>query len=253
MELFQIQSLVDIIVKYVSCDIQCDDILKMNWSQYVISSLQVSYLSHIINEYPNKIDIHVLALNPMLTPDLIAMMDIVPAFNIDHPIGDILRRFRRFRRFRRTRKELSYQYIKDHKHELGWKAIAEHPSSGDLLLEVLKYANSRVRELAFNNPSFPFDKIDMRKTLSDTCKRGSIFYICEYHLLSNRNLPLDLVRKYGYRDNKLDPLVYEHHHDIDRIFKEYPPTSDNHKALLNNIAYYLYCIERILHQYLPRM
>src|SRR5579871_1837788 len=72
MNIFGISDLVGIIVDYVSHDVICDNILSLDWPLELISKLEVSYLSHIVNNHPDKINECHLATNPRLTPDLIA-------------------------------------------------------------------------------------------------------------------------------------------------------------------------------------
>lgn len=265
MELFHISDLVDIITSYVNDDIICDDILKMDWSQYVISKLKVSYLSYIVDKYPTKINNNILAENSNLTPDLIHIVRDNYHFK-KNPLypRDKLVNIRVSSRFTSYdicwenpnlpyhdvintshyidwdslgfNPILPYEFLKKHRDKINARVIAQHPNAGDLLLDEEIYLNEMIFCLC--NPSLPFDKVPNIDSLLLDRTRG-------YCLLSNENLPIKYVRKCAI-DRKLPTTIYRYNSNISKILEQFPIDSNTEHFLLDNPAYYTYCVGNVL-------
>ena len=269
MELFDILNLVDIIFVYIQDDIICDDILKMDWDTKIISNLRVSYLSYILTNYPDKLDMDILAENPELTPDLIALLKdhinfrnnplyprdklidirtsgVFTGYNIcwknpnllyqelvdgKHPINwyELC-----------WNQSLSYEFLKKHQDKIKPEILALHPNAGDLL------DNSKAL-YRLGNPNLSFDRIpNIDKLIEDDNK-------CNY-LSLNRNLPVKYVRLYVHYGKSLY-LIYMTNSNISQILKEFPviPDSDDEEVLLCNPAYYTHCIRDTLRKLFSTM
>ena|SRR5579863_10225088 len=279
MDIFNIIGILQIIVDYISIDVICKNVLQMDWDPSVISNLNVSYLSYITKLYPNKIDYNLLATNPNLSPDLIDKVKHLEVFKsnpfylLNKPESDWKYEGLNGYVWRNPlfpyeqlmdlivypvdwehlgyNQSLSHSFLKDHQTLIGFAAISEHPNSGDLLLNVIKYGDIKSSEMTLSNPGFPFGNVNFDHILNDSESRGTNHYVNEFYLLSNKKLPLNLIKKYGYIGDKMDPLIYENHDNIRYILKEYPPVDNLQKrSLLMNPAYYTYCVENELMNYL---
>lgn len=267
--IFDIDPLVSIIVDYVSNDIIIDDILKMNWSKLVISRLEVSYLSYILEKYPDRILPNMMAENPSLTPDIIPRFSHIHLFRLNslYPRDKLITQFGNTHidvvwenpniQCEKLVNEninsittlswirighnptISHQFLRKHRSKFCDFSIAKHPNSGDLLLDLIWSDNvgDIAKQLALSNRSLSFDKLDI-----DALRNSSLD--CNY-LFKNENLPMDTVRKYfSLYPNE----ICGNNKNIRQILKEFPNAKLN-PSLMNNIEYYSYCVENTLKQY----
>ena len=290
---FLLPDLIDIIVTYVSHDIFCYDIIRMGWPSPLLSKLQVSYLERIVDCFPNKINYSHLARNPALTPELIKKVECNECFKhyrledklsiqeSDTPGGDVHIDWENPKLpYEQIVKEdkyvirwdllggnpsLPYQFLKEHKYQLGYLAISAHPNAGDLLFEMLDNPTNDSVTCAyrvFQNPSLNFERLNDLDKFIDNLENhpGTKIKNCankiglKYFLARNKNLPIEFIRKYyngsNHIESKTKELIYIYNVNIRQIIKEFPLSQTNIGSMLQNPAYYTYCVEEETRKYL---
>lgn len=262
--------LIDIIIDYIDNDIYCKEILELKWDDDIISGLEVSYLSLIVKDFPDKIDKFKLSKNPKLTPDLIYLVSDCRQFrsNLMYPINKLITDERiewenpnllyeaLVNKFIADNKRikweslgnnpsLSYNFIKRYRDKLGISVIF-HPSAGDLLIDILNDNKSEHRHYVVGNPSFPFDKISDHKW---ELLLSNIEYV--YELASNRNMPIEFISKYP----KLRFFLYticKYNQNIHRIIHLFPDIFyvSSQEGLMGNPAHYTFLVKNKVRDHL---
>jgi len=258
----EVPKIIYIIVGYTSGDIICDKVLNMNWKRSVLGKCKVSYLSYIVDKYPNKVILNDLNMNPCVTDDLTHRLKNTKFFGhnpFNKNLGDLDKGHNLLWEnpnfpYQKVIDEgihkvkwhwiarnpnIPYEFLKKYRKEFVSGVIAKHPNSGDLLFSTLE----KSLDLILLNPSLPFDKVLNWDQLFGNEKLIR-------SILKNPKLPMDLIRKYGFQKGKLDLLVLEHNENIRQILGDYSLKSwdtkrneDINKSLLSNPSYYIYCVE----------
>ena len=290
---FLLPDLIDIIVTYVSNDILCHDVIRMGWSIIVLSKLEVSYLEHIVDCFSHRINNRHLARNPALTPELIKKVEYDDAFeenilysrplireaslfpneyvikwkNPGLPYEQIIKEGKHTIDWKQLGQNvaLSYQFLKEHKYQLGYRAISKHPNANDLLFEVLddvfQHPNGNLAN-TLRNPSLNFERLNdldkfiknAKSHINSKIKRFTSESHIKWILAANRNLPIEFIRKYysncDFKGMKLAiERICASNVNIRQIIKEFP-SFKRQASLLQNPAYYTYCVEEETRKYL---
>lgn len=265
-----IKDLVVIIVGYVGTrDIYIKEVLDLGWDIKMISKLDVSYLSLIVNNHPDKINHAELAMNPNLTPDLVDEVKNEYEFTYSplYPKNKLINngnvlwqnsnlQYNKLIAGKKheiswsllgTNPKLSYNEIKLYRFKIGLINVAKHPNSGDLLLEVIKCGTKGEIAHALRNPSFPFDKIstkEWRNFVSDDL----------IDVAFNPKLPMDIIRKYQGLLFNYEGLCLKNE-NIMEIMKEFPRQLNEQmlQNLTRNSAYYAFCVEEAFVKHVMKM
>lgn len=273
MEIFGISSVVNIIVDYAHNDVYCRSVLEMKWDKRLISELRISYLSHIFNNHPDKVDTNILASNPELTPDLVKQLkDLVtfktnPIYYLNNEVNYIsstncgvyiswLHPALPYEQLVNDNKyhinwkqlgfntSLSYEFLKTNISKFDIGSVSQHLNAGDLLIDIIRSKDPIFVFQALRNPSLPFDKmsdLEWNEITDDPMKSLS--------LVHNPNLPIDFFKKYIYIMNHLG-TAYRYNRNIRQLLKVFPLQMYAMDNLLLNPTSYGYCVEEEVRKYL---